>query len=95
MLQGVYDPDVHSQDWVRRNRVRQWMEANGVDTRLVSVDCAIYVDPEKGEINYTGFETDEDGRISWSEQFQGPLLDTMTAPVKFGWIEKSEEGDDA
>lgn len=91
MTVKVYDPEVHGQDDVRRNRVREWLEANGLDTRVVSVDGVVWV--EGSHIHYLGHILTPEGAIQYSPGYNGPLLDDLTHPLKVAWTEEDEVSD--
>lgn len=85
----IYEPELHGQDDVRRNRVREWLELNGVDTRFVSVDMPVYL--MGGRVYYGEFERDTFGRKVFREELQGPIIEEVSADVKVEWTEQEEQ----
>lgn len=87
----VYDPQVHGQDDVRRNRVREWLEINELDTRVVSVDGCVWV--EGSHIRYLGHVLTPEGGIEFSQELGGPILEDLTSDLKVEWVENEEASD--
>lgn len=84
----VYDPTMHGDDDVRRNRLREWLESNGLDTRHVSVNGAVRV--EGSHIHFLGYVLDEKGErvVSQDPKIAGaPVLAGMTGRLRVEWEE--------
>lgn len=84
----VYDPSVHGEDDVRRNRVREWLESNGLNTQHVSINGAIRV--EGSHIHFLGYTLDMAGNrvVSQDPKTVGaPILAGMTGRLKIEWME--------
>ena len=79
----AYDPTIHGEDDVRRNRLREWLEANGLDTRFISVNGTIRV--EGSHIHFLGYVLDKDGVKVHGDK--GPLMAGMSARLKVEWTE--------
>lgn len=79
----VYDPSVHGEDDVRRNRLREWLETNGLDTRHVSVNGKISV--QGSHIHFLGYYVDDEGKRVHDEK--GPMMAGMTARLEVEWEE--------
>lgn len=85
----VYDPDLHGGDDVRRNRVREWLESNELNTQHVSVNWPIRV--EGSHIHFLGYVLDEKGerRTMCDSKIAGaPVLAGMTGRLKVEWSEE-------
>lgn len=91
MTETIYDPALHGEDDERRNRVREWLESNGIDTRHVSVDWPIEVSDEN-VIHWLGFVTDENGVRQYNEE-TGPIMSEMSKVVTVPWQEALPETD--
>jgi hypothetical protein len=73
---------------VRRNRLREWLESNGLDTRHVSVNGKVSV--EGSHIHFLGYVLDEKGerKVSTDPAIAGsPILAGMTGRLKVEWTE--------
>lgn len=84
----VYDPSVHGEDDVRRNRVREWLESNGLNTQHVSINGMIRV--EGSHVHFLGYVLDREGnrKVSTDPAIAGsPLLAGMTGRLKVEWTE--------
>lgn len=79
----VYDPTVHGEDDVRRNRLREWLEYNGLDTRHISVNGMVRV--EGSHIHFLGYVLDGEGVRRHDEN--GPMMAGMSARLKLEWTE--------
>lgn len=90
MAEMIYDPALHGNDDVRRNRVREWLESNGIDTRHVSVNNTVEVD--QGVVYWLGYVVDENGVRQYNEE-TGAIMEEMSKVVTIPWQETLPETD--